>query len=140
MGFPGESEVSFERTLAAVEAVRFDAAFMFLYSERSQTYASRHLPDDVASEVKKARLQRLIERQESISAEVNADLVGRRVPVLVTGPSRRSREYLTGKSDTFKSTVFPAADGIEAGDVVEVEVTATTSHTLMGSLCSRPLA
>jgi tRNA-2-methylthio-N6-dimethylallyladenosine synthase len=135
VGFPDESEASFERTLDVVEEVRFDSAFMFLYSQRSHTYASRHLPDSVPGPEKKARLQRLIERQEAISASVNAELVGRTVPVLVTGRSRRSEAHLTGKSDTFKSTVFPrdpARPALGPGDLVDVVVERTTSHTLLG--------
>lgn len=137
VGFPGESETDFERTLEVVEAVRFDSAFMFVYSERSGTYAEKHLPDAVPLAAKKARLGRLIALQESISSEINAGYVGRDVPVLVTGSSRRSKGQLAGKTDTFKSTVFDRPDNGRAprpGDLVRVRVDSATSHTLLGTL------
>ncbi len=145
VGFPDESDASFERTLDLVRHVRFDSAFMFMYSERSRTHAAKNLPDSVPQDVKKARLKRLIDLQEGISAEVNATYVGRTVRVLVAGRSRRSDQHLTGRTDTFKSTVFPMPAGLPAedhatkieisvGDLIEVEVTETTSHTLLGKL------
>jgi tRNA-2-methylthio-N6-dimethylallyladenosine synthase len=137
VGFPGESETDFERTLEVVEAVRFDSAFMFVYSERSGTYAAKHMPDNVPMADKKSRLQRLIAVQEAISSEVNAAYVGRAVGVLVTGGSRRSPNQLAGKTDTFKSTVFDRPDNGRSprpGDLVRVRVDSATSHTLIGTL------
>jgi tRNA-2-methylthio-N6-dimethylallyladenosine synthase len=137
VGFPGETDRQFEKTLDLVRDVRFDSAFMFLYSERSHTYAKRNLPDNIPLDLKKGRLNRLIALQEEISAEINATYVGKRVPVLVTGPSRRSQSDLTGKTDTFKSAVFPAPKGgLSPGDLVSMTVTDTTSHTLRGQLAA----
>ena len=134
VGFPGETDADFEITMALVEQIRFDSAFMFLYSERSNTYAARNYADDVPIEVKKSRLSHLVETQEQISAEVNADQIGQRVEVLVAGPSRRDPAELSGRTDTFKSTVFPVPDGAEIapGDLVTVKVESSSSHTLRG--------
>ncbi|MCA9562517.1 MAG: tRNA (N6-isopentenyl adenosine(37)-C2)-methylthiotransferase MiaB [Myxococcales bacterium] len=134
VGFPGETDDDFEQTLAAVEEIRFDSAFMFYYSERSNTYASRHLPDDVPMETKKARLARLIKAQEAISAEIFESMLGTTHEVMVNGPSRRSDDDLVGKTPCFKSVVFPRAEGVREGDVVSVQVERTTSHTLIGKI------
>ena len=133
VGFPGETESDFQATMALVESVRFDSAFMFMYSERDHTLAKKSLPDDVPLDQKKARLAALIERQEAISAQVNSALVGHTVEVLAIGPSRRDPADWMGRSDTFKTTIFPlAGSDLHAGDLVHVKVESTTSHTLKG--------
>jgi tRNA-2-methylthio-N6-dimethylallyladenosine synthase len=140
VGFPGESDASYARTLDVLEKLRFDSAFMFLYSERSGTHAAKHLPDDVPVAVKKDRLQRLIALQEAISAEINTGWIGRTVPILVAGPARRGNGQWTGKTPGFKTTVFsgePQDGPVEVGQVVWVRVTSSTSHTLLGH-CPRP--
>jgi tRNA-2-methylthio-N6-dimethylallyladenosine synthase len=135
VGFPGETDADFQRTLDIVRQVRFDSAFMFLYSQRSGTFAAKNLVDSVALETKKERLEALIGIQEEISAEINAGYVGKTVEVLVTGRARRGEGDWSGRSPTFKSTVFPE-DGrsLQAGDLVTVKVLRTTSHTLLGEL------
>ena len=136
VGFPGESDADFQKTMDLVRAIRFDSAFMFLYSERSHTAAKKSLPDDVPMATKKARLQELISVQEAISQEVNDALIGSEVDVLVTGPSRRSETDFCGRTATFKTTIFPVSsvDAAPPGSVVRVRVESATSHTLKGSL------
>ena len=129
VGYPGETEADFEATLALVRDVRFDGAFMFHYSEREGTRAARTQPDDVPSEVKGERLQRLVAEQEAISRARYADMVGRDVEVLVTGRSRKNEACLVGRTSCFKTTVLaPGPHG--QGDLVRARVTDATSHTL----------
>lgn len=129
VGYPGETEADFEATLALVRDVRFDGAFMFHYSEREGTRAARTQPDDVPSEVKGERLQRLVAEQEAISRARYADMVGRDVEVLVTGRSRKNEACLVGRTSCFKTTVLaPGPHG--QGDLVQARVTDATSHTL----------
>ena len=89
VGYPGETEEDFEATLDLVDRVQFDGAFMFAYSERKGTLASRKKPDDIPEEVKKARLKRLIEKQEAISKVRYAGMVDRTCEIMIQGPSRR---------------------------------------------------
>jgi len=131
VGFPGETEEDHRATCDMMERVRFDSAFMFRYSPREGTYAHRKFADDVPDEEKKRRLAEVIAIQERISREVNEGIVGRRVEVLVEGRSKRRSDQLFGRTDTFKTAVFPDV-GAGAGSLVRVEVTAATSHTLIG--------
>ena len=136
VGYPSESEEEFEETMSLMEACEFDSAFMFYYSEREGTLAARRRPDDVPLEVKKARLQRLIALQESISARRSQNCIGRRFEVLVSGPNRRDPSALIGRSSCFRSVIFKGPDErgtpLEAGDLIEVEIERATSHTLFG--------
>lgn len=134
-GFPGESEEQFEDTLKVCEAVRFDSAFMFKYSERQGTIAARRYPDDVPEAVKTRRLMRLVETQNKISAEVNKKYIGATERVLVEGESRRSADDLRGRSDNNKTVVFPREDR-RAGEFVSVKILAATSATLRGKIVS----
>ena len=137
VGFPGESDRSFDRTLDVIREIRFDSAFMFAYSQRSHTYAARHLVDDVVDAKKKERLARLIRIQEKISSEKNKEYLGETVGVLVAGLSKRNKEDFVGKTDTFKTTVFPSGQEQLAnvlGRVVDVFVRQTTAHTLLGTV------
>src|SRR5690606_11325527 len=102
-GFCGETDADHAATLALMRQVRFDFAFMFSYSERSMTYSSRHLADDVPPEVKKARLREIVALQEVISAEINAAQVGRRERVLIHSRARRREDQLLGRTDGFKA-------------------------------------
>lgn len=133
VGYPGETEEDFEATLDLVRAVGYDFAFMFHYSERDGTYAARKRPDDIPIEVKKDRLKRLIEEQEAISKARNAAMIGREVEVLVQGPTRRDPGQVIGRTSCFRTTILPA-EGLEAGALVPVRVTASTSHTIFGEV------
>ncbi len=132
-GFSGETEEDFQQTLSLMRAAGFDSAFMFKYSERPGTYASKHLPDDIPEEVKTERLNRMIELQNELSAESNRRDIGKRFEVLVEGRSKRSADDLYGRTSQNKVVVFPRGDA-RPGDFVEVEVTGATSATLLGRL------
>ncbi|MFP4598727.1 MAG: tRNA (N6-isopentenyl adenosine(37)-C2)-methylthiotransferase MiaB [Persicimonas sp.] len=135
VGFPGETDEDFAKTVELLESTRFDFAYLFKYSERSNTYAARNMPDDISEEVKGERLRHIIELQESISAEVFQSKIGSTKRVLVEGESKRDPNDLCGRSDDFKMTVFPRPEGrdLQPGDLVDVEITDCTSHTLLGT-------
>jgi tRNA-2-methylthio-N6-dimethylallyladenosine synthase len=133
VGFCGETEAEFMGTYQMMADIRYDSAFMFKYSEREGTLAHKALPDDVPEAVKGERLEQIIELQESISADINSAAVGDTVAVLVEGESRRDADRYHGKTDGFKTTVFPKADS-EIGEVVNVRIDSTTAHTLIGQV------
>ena len=128
-GFCGETEADHEATLSLMKEVRYDGAFMFQYSERPGTRASRHSPDDVPAEVKTRRLNEIIAQQNGISLESNERCVGQCCEVLVECVSKRSDAELMGRTSQNKSCVFPAA-GHKPGDTVTVRVLSCTSATL----------
>ena len=132
-GFSGETEEDFQLTLELMRKAAYDSAFMFKYSERPGTYASKHLPDDVPEEVKIDRLNRMIELQNQLSAESNRRDIGKRFEVLVEGRSKRSADDLFGRTSQNKVVVFPK-ENAKAGDFVTVEVTGSTSATLLGHI------
>jgi tRNA-2-methylthio-N6-dimethylallyladenosine synthase len=129
-GFPGETDEEFEQTLSLVREARFDGAFMFMYSPRGGTAAAK-LPDDVPLETKKERLSRLIQLQESIGAERNRRLEGRRFEVLTERPARRSPGSMSGRTRGDKTVVFPAPKNL-IGRLVDVEIVSSNAHTLIG--------
>ena len=133
VGFCGETESEFMETYNLIAEIRYDSAFMFKYSPREGTFAHKSLQDDVSEEHKIRRLQAVIKLQEDISYEINQGLVGELVEVLVEGESRRDADKYYGKTDGFKTTVFPKVDA-EVGDIVRVKVSEATSHTLLGEL------
>ena len=128
-GFCGETEEDHAATLSLLREVRYDSAFMFQYSERPGTKASRHFPDDVPPEVKTRRLSEIIALQNEISLACNCPLVGRCFEVLAECVSKRSDAELMGRTSQNKSCVFPAA-GHKPGDTVTVRVLSCTSATL----------
>jgi tRNA-2-methylthio-N6-dimethylallyladenosine synthase len=136
VGFPGETDQQFQQTKDLMEELRFDFAYMFKYSERSKTYAEREMEDDVPESVKKERLTSIIEMQEDISREICESRIGTTQEVMVEGTSKRDDSELSGRTDDFKTTVFPRpGDGsLEPGDFVDVKITDCTSHTLLGEL------
>ena len=130
-GFPGETEEDHQLSLSLMEECRYDSAFMFKYSERPGTYASKHLPDDVPEEVKIRRLNEIIALQNRLSAEANARCVGRTYEVLVEGVSKRSRDQLFGRTEQNRVVVFDRGTH-RIGDRVQVRITASSSATLKG--------
>ena len=132
-GFHDETEEDFEATLSLMREVGFDAAFMFKYSERPGTLASRTMPDNVPEEVKIERLNRMIALQNELSLESNRRDIGREFDVLVEGFSKRSNEQLTGRTEGNKACVLPRG-GISIGSTVRVRVTDATSATLICEL------
>lgn len=137
-GFCGETADDHRDTLSLMEEAAFDAAFMFQYSERPGTLASRKYPDDVPPEVKTSRLNEIIALQGRLSLESNRKDVGRTFKVLVEGVSKKDPGELFGRAGNNKVCVFPAG-GHKPGDYVEVEVLSCTSATLVSRLAdSRP--
>ena len=130
-GFSAETDADHRATLALMEEIRFDSAFMFAYSERDLTFAAKKLPDDVPPAVKKARLAEIVALQETISAQVFAAQVGRRETVLVHGPSRRRADEMMGRTDGFKTVILPAGVG-RPGELVDVVIERATMATLFG--------
>jgi len=132
-GFCGETEADFAATLRLLEEIRFDAAFMFRYSERPGTRAHRQLPDDVPEAVKVERLERVIALQERISAEINQGLIGTEVSVLVEGESRRRQgadAHHYGRTEGGKVVMIGQDAAINS--MLRVRIRSATSHTLFG--------
>ncbi len=132
-GFHNETEEDFEETLSLMREVGFDAAFMFKYSERPGTMASKRMPDNVAEEVKIDRLNRMIALQNELSLASNQKEVGREVEVLVEGVAKRSNDQMVGRTPGNKTVVFPRG-GARVGQTVRVKVASATSATLIGEL------
>lgn len=132
-GFHNESEEDFQETLSLMREVGFDAAFMFKYSERPGTMASRHLPDNIAEDVKIDRLNRMIALQNELSLESNRRDIGKTFDVLVEGVSKRSKEQFVGRNQQNKSVVFPRGN-YRIGDIAHVTIVEASSATLIGQL------
>lgn len=129
-GFHGETEDDFEQTLSLMREVGFDSAFMFKYSERPGTMASKHLPDNIPEEVKIDRLNRMIAVQNELSLASHRKEIGREVEVLVEGVAKRSRDQMVGRTPQNKTVVFPRKD-FRVGQTVCVRVIDATSATLI---------
>ena len=130
-GFHSETEEDHQQSLSLMEECAYDSAFMFKYSERPGTFASKHLPDDVPEEVKVRRLEEIIALQNRLSAESNARCVGRVYEVLAEGVSKRSRDQLFGRTEQNRVVVFDRGTH-RVGDLVRVRITEATSATLKG--------
>ena len=131
VGFPTETEEEFHDTLQVMREVQFDSAFMFKYSERGQTIASRKYPDDVAEEEKTSRITRLVDQQRKISYQKNLPSIGAHYEVLVEGPAKK-RTQIMGRNDGNKIVVFEDG-GQKLGDIVTVKIEEVTPNTLIGS-------
>lgn len=132
-GFHNETKEDFEQTLSLMREAGFDSAFMFKYSERPGTFASKHLPDNVSEEVKIDRLNRMIALQNELSAESNRRDVGKEMEVLVEGRSKRSADEHFGRTSQNKVVVFPKGE-TKPGDFVRVRILDASSATLRGEL------
>ncbi|CCY38291.1 (Dimethylallyl)adenosine tRNA methylthiotransferase MiaB [Tannerella sp. CAG:118] len=130
-GFHSETEEDFAETLSLMREVGFDASFMFKYSERPGTYASKNLSDNIAEEIKVKRLQRMIDLQNELSAQSNKRDMGKIFEVLVEGFSKRSREDLFGRTEQNKVVVFPKKNH-HIGEFVQVRIIDSSSATLLG--------
>lgn len=131
VGYHDETEEDFQQTLSLMKEVRFDAAFMFKYSERPGTYAAKHLPDNVPEEEKIRRLNELIHLQTQISAERNKEDEGKEFEILIERFAKRSRNQLMGRTQQNKAVIIPKGNH-HIGDTVRVRITSSTSATLMG--------
>ena len=129
-GFCDETEQEHQDTLSLMAEVGYDHAYMFMYSERPDTYAARKYVDNVPEDVKKRRLQEIIHLQGGYSLKSNQAEIGTEHVVLVEGESRRSSAQLSGRTDTNKMTVFDRQD-FAKGDYVRVKITDCTSATLI---------
>ncbi|WP_300813031.1 tRNA (N6-isopentenyl adenosine(37)-C2)-methylthiotransferase MiaB [uncultured Bacteroides sp.] len=132
-GFHSETEEDHQMSLSLMEECGYDAAFMFKYSERPGTYASKHLPDDVPEEVKIRRLNEIIALQNRFSAEANARCVGREYEVLAEGVSKRSRDQLYGRTEQNRVVVFDRGTH-RVGEFIRVRITESSSATLKGEV------
>ena len=131
VGYHDETEEDHQLSLSLMREVGYDSAFMFKYSERPGTYASKHLPDNVPEDEKIRRLNELIQLQTEMSAIANKRDEGKEFEVLVEGYSKRSREQLCGRTEQGKMVVFDKGTH-HPGELVRVRITGSTSATLFG--------
>lgn len=131
VGYHSETEEDHQLSLGLMREVGYDSAFMFKYSERPGTYASKHLPDDVPEEEKIRRLNELIALQTEISAQQNKKDEGKEFDVLLENFSKRSRAQLMGRTEQNKAVVIDKGDH-HIGETVRVKITSSTSATLLG--------
>ena len=132
-GYCGETEEDHAESLDMMRRVGYDSAFMFKYSERPGTYASKRLPDDVPEEVKLRRLNELIALQNELSLTANRAWVGREAEILIEGVSKRSREELFGRTEQNKVVIIARGDR-RIGQTVRVRITDASSATLKGEV------
>ncbi len=135
-GFHDETLEDHAETLSLMREVGFDSAFMFKYSERPGTYASKHLPDNIPEEEKVRRLNEIIALQTQLSLESNLREVGKEVEVLVEGFSKRSHDDMYGRTEQYKTVVFPRTDE-KVGDLVKVRISEASAATLRGEIVKK---
>jgi len=133
VGFSSETEEEYGDTLDVIEKVEFDSAFMFKYSERKNTIASRKYPDDVSEEDKTSRITRLVDLQRSISNKKNKEHLGQVFDVLVEGKAKKYNQLL-GRNDGNKIIVFDDNGSIKIGNTVKVKINEVTTNTLIGNV------
>ena len=132
-GYCSETEEDHQESLSLMRECGYDSAFMFKYSERPGTYASKHLPDDIDEVTKVRRLEELIALQNELSLAANTACIGKEYEVLIEGTSKRSREQLFGRTEQGKVVVFDRK-GHHTGQTVRVRITSASSATLKGEL------
>ncbi len=132
VGFPGETDEDFERTMELVEDIRFDAAYMFVYSPRMGTRAAQ-MPDQIADDVKKQRITRLVNRQNDIVYENNLKKIGSKERILVEGISKRSQGEVSGRTDDGRMTNFAGTSDM-IGSFINVRITGAKRSTLTGKI------
>ena len=135
-GFHDETLEDHAETLSLMREVGFDSAFMFKYSERPGTYASKHLPDNIPEEEKVRRLNEIIALQTQLSLDSNQREIGKTVEVLVEGFSKRSHDDMYGRTPQYKTVVFPRTDQ-RVGDIVYVRVSEASAATLRGEIVEK---
>lgn len=133
VGFPGETESDFEKTLSLVEKVRFDMAYTFAYSPREGTPAAKKA-DQISSEEKHRRLQALMDKQNQISYELNQELIGKEIDVLVEGESKKDPDYFSARSDGNKLVIIPAKTKKLIGNIITAKINEAGSWTLYGDI------
>ena len=133
VGYSSETEEDHQQSLSLMREVGYDSAFMFKYSERPGTYASKHLPDDVPEEVKIRRLNEIIALQNELSAAANRKCIGGQYDVLIEGVSKRSKDELFGRTGQNKVVIVPRGN-LHIGQTVPVIITESSSATLKGNI------
>ena len=131
VGYSSETEEDHQLSLSLMRECQYDSAFMFKYSERPGTYASKHLPDDIPEDVKVRRLNELIALQNDLSAESNKRCIGQEYEVLIEGVSKRSRDQLFGRTGQNKVVIIDRGQH-HIGETVRVTITESSSATLKG--------
>lgn len=133
-GFCTETEEEHQETLSIMDYVGYDFAFTFSYSERPGTLAARKLADDIPEEVKKRRLAEILAKQQETSLFRLQQFVGKTVRILVEGTSKKSDKDFCGRNDQNAMVVFPATEGVKAGQYLNVHIDRCTSATLLGTV------
>ncbi|WP_126939075.1 tRNA (N6-isopentenyl adenosine(37)-C2)-methylthiotransferase MiaB [Veillonella sp. VA142] len=133
VGFPGETEEDFQQTLQLLKDVRYDMAFTFIYSKRSGTPAAE-FEEQVPEEVKRVRLQALMDVQNEISLELNQAMEGKVYDIIVEGPSRTDENMWFGRTSGNKMVLFPKQDGLNVGDIVDVRIDKGQTWVLYGTV------
>ena len=133
-GFCTETEEEHADTLSIMEYAQYSMSYMFFYSERPGTLASRKYADDIPLEVKKRRLAEIIRLQNQISFQHNQKDIGKSFEVLIEGDSKRSEDEFKGRNSQNKMVIFPKKEGLTYGDYVTVKITDTTSASLRGEI------
>jgi tRNA-2-methylthio-N6-dimethylallyladenosine synthase len=136
VGFPTETADEYEDTYLAMCDIRFDFSFIFKYSERKGTHAARRLEDDVKPEEKTERIVRLVELQKQITGEINETYVGETVEVLVEDEPKKHPGMLSGRTETFKNTIFEKGNH-QIGDLIDVEIERSRGSGLFGRVKER---
>lgn len=134
-GFPTETYEDHIMTLDIMQQVKYDGAYMFKYSPREGTKAY-NMEDDVPEETKVKRLNEIIDLQQKLSFDLNQELIGKEEVVLVEGYSKKSDQYLSGRTDTNKVVIFPYSSDVKTGDYVKLRINKATSATLFGDYLS----
>ena len=133
VGYSSETEEDHQQSLSLMRECQYDSAFMFKYSERPGTYASKHLPDDIPEDVKVRRLNELIALQNELSAECNKRCIGKEFDVLLEGVSKRSKDQLFGRTGQNKVVIIDRGQ-YHIGETVRVMITESSSATLKGKV------
>ncbi len=138
VGFPTETEAEFQETMDVMQEVQFDSAFMFKYSERKETMASKTMPDDISEEIKTDRIVRLVDQQRHIAYHRNHRHLGETFNVMVEGYGKKPKQLL-GRNDGNKIVVFPDT-GAKPGEFVQVRIEEVTPNTLIGTAVEQLIA
>jgi len=137
-GFCTETEEEHQDTLSMISYAKYSMSYMFFYSERPGTLAAKKLKDDIPEEIKKRRLQEVVDLQMQTSLEVNLKDIGKTFKVLIEGDSKRSNLEFKGRNSQNKMINFPKRDGLKAGEYTWIRVTSATSGSLRGEIVDQP--
>ena len=136
VGFPGETEAMHRETLRLLEEVEYDMAYTFIFSKRSGTPAAA-MQTQVDDEIKKRRLQELMDVQNEISLRKNREMVGKTFTVIAEGPTKKNKDNWFGRTSGNKMILFPYQDGMRIGDTMQVQVDRAQTWILTGTPTER---